>query len=505
MKKTLFIVGISFIAGLFLAGMIFVYVPEKNVQTSNWQELSAPALSSNLYADAAPSLQAQAGLNFATIAERIGPTVVGIEAVKIVRRQSRSGFRGRPQDDFWDRFFGNPRGQEQEYRSTAGGTGFFISEDGYILTNNHIVENAIKITVTSLQGDEYTAELIGTDSKTDIALLKVKGSSFPYANLGNSEQLKVGEWVLAIGNPLGFAHTVTAGIVSAKGRQLQTAATDLPYQDFIQTDAAINRGNSGGPLVNMNGEVIGITSMIYTPTGGNIGIGFAIPSDLTRKIITQLKDTGKVVRGYLGIGLMPYDINDELKEVLNLKSKKGAMINLIVPGAPADKAGLKQYDVIIEIDSQRVEDNNDLLFKIADIRPGTKVDLIVIRDEEEQTFSVKLDVRDDSEVPEPQVATDDDIGYTVQDLTPAIARDYGFRSEEGVLIMRVSRYSEAEEEGIQPGDIILEVNRQPVQNVRDFQKIVKKIDKGGAYILLLSRERVRGEPQQLIVTLRIPE
>lgn len=503
MKKTLLIVGISFIAGLFLAGLIFVYFPEKNVQASSWEEPSPSALSSTLYA--APSLQAQAGLDFATIAEKVGPAVVGIVADKIERRQSRSGFGDGPSDDFWDRFFGTPRNPQQEYRSKAGGTGFFISEDGYILTNNHIVENAIKIIVTSLQGDEYTAELIGTDSKTDIALIKVNGSSFPYANLGNSEQLKVGEWVLAIGNPLGFAHTVTAGIVSAKGRQLQTAATDLPYQDFIQTDAAINRGNSGGPLVNMSGEVVGITSMIYTPTGGNIGIGFAIPSDLITKIVTQLKDTGKVVRGYLGIRLQQTDINDELKEVLNLKSKKGAMINAVEPGTPADKAGLKKYDVIIEINGKPVENNNDLLFKIADIRPGTKVDLIVIRDEEEQTFSVKLAELVDTDVPEAQASTEDDIGYSVQDLTPSIAGRYGFQSQDGVLIMSVSRYSEAEEEGIQPGDIILEVNRQPVQNVRDFQKIIKKINKGGAYLLLLSRERGRSAAQQFIVTLRIPE
>ena len=502
MKKTLLIAGISFIAGLFLAGLIFVYVPEKSVQTSiNWEEPSSPALSSNLYATS--SLQAQAGLDFATIAEKVGPTVVGIVADKIERRQSR-GFGGGAPDDFWDRFFGTPRDRQQEYRSKAGGTGFFISEDGYILTNNHIVENAIKITVTSLQGDEYTAELIGTDSKTDIALIKINGSSFPYANLGNSEQLKVGEWVLAIGNPLGFAHSVTAGIVSAKGRQLITAAPDLPYQDFIQTDAAINRGNSGGPLVNMNGEVVGITSMIYTPTGGNIGIGFAIPSDLTKKIITQLKDTGKVVRGYLGISLQN-DINDEIKEALNLKSKKGAMINTVEPGTPADKAGLKQFDVIIEINGQQVEDNNDLLFKIADILPGTKVDLIVIRDEEEQTVSVKLDEKEDTEVPEAEASTDDDIGYSVLDLTPSIAGNYGFQSQEGVLIQSVTRYSEAEEEGIQPGDIILEVNRQPVKNIREFQKIIRKIEKGSAYLLLLSRERGRREPQQLIVALRIPE
>ncbi len=502
MKKTLVIAGISFIAGLFLAGLIFVYFPEKNVEASNWEEPSSSTFSSNLYAG--PSLQAQAGLNFADIAEKVGPAVVGIVADKIERRQSRGFFENSPSDDLWDRFFRNPRGREQEYRSRAGGTGFFISEDGYILTNNHIVENAIKIKVTSLQGDEYTAELIGTDSKTDIALLKISGSSFPYANLGNSEQLKGGEWVLAIGNPLGFAHTVTAGIVSAKGRQL-SQDPGLPYQDFIQTDAAINRGNSGGPLVNMQGEVVGITSMIYTPTGGNIGIGFAIPSDLTKKIVDQLKDTGKVVRGYLGVSLPREDIDDKLKEVLGLNSKKGAMIQTVESGKPANKAGLKPFDIIIEINGQSVEDNNDLLFKIAEIRPGTKVDLIVIRDGEKQTFSVKLAKVDETEAPETKDSTDDDIGYTVQDLTASIARDYGFRSQEGVLITSVSRYSEAEEEGIQPGDIILEINRQPVKSIRDFQKIIKKVDKGRAYLLLLSRERGRRVPQQLIVTLRIPE
>ena len=502
MKKILLIAGISFMAGLFLAGLIFVYFPEKSTQTSNWEEPAAPSISSNLYA--APSLQAQAGLDFAAIAEKIGPAVVRIEADKVLRRQTRGYFDDSPFDDFWDRFFGIPRDRQQEYRSKAGGTGFFISEDGYILTNNHIVENAIKIEVTTLQGNEFTAELIGTDSKTDIALLKIKGDSYPYAILGSSEALQVGEWVLAIGNPLGFAHTVTAGIVSAKGRQL-SQDPDLPYQDFIQTDAAINRGNSGGPLVNMNGEVVGITSMIYTPTGGNIGIGFAIPSDLTKKIVSQLKETGKVVRGYLGISLRTYDIDDELQEVLGLKSKKGAVINTVEPGGPADRAGLQPLDVVIEINGQEVENNNDLLFKIAEIRPKTKVDIVVIRNTEEKRFSVRLDERVDAEVPETETSAEDDIGYAVDDLTPSIAGRYGFQSESGVFIASVSRYSEAEEEGIQPGDIILEVNRQPVGDVREFQKIIRKIDKGRAYLLRLSRERGRREPLEFYVTLRIPE
>jgi serine protease Do len=502
MKKTLWIAGISFLAGLLLAGYIFVISPEKKAQNSNWEEPSSPKVSSALFA--APSPQERLGLDFATIAENVGPAVVKIEAEKVETRRVTGFFDdSSPFDDFWDRFFGTPRDREQEYRSTAGGTGFIISSDGYILTNNHIVESAIKVKVNTLQGNEFTAEIIGTDSGTDLALLKIKGDGFPTVSLGDSEKLRVGEWVIAIGNPLGFAHTVTAGIVSAKGRQL-SGMIDLPYQDFIQTDTAINRGNSGGPLVNINGEVVGITSVIYTPTGGNIGIGFAIPSNLAQKIVKQLKEKGKVVRGYLGV-YMGEDINAEHMEVLQLESKKGALIQSVEPGTPADKAGLKTYDVIVEINGQQVENKNDLLFKIADIEPGTKVDLTVIRDGKKQHFSVKLEALEDETSEETQASTDSDIGYSVQNLTSSMSQRYGFTTQEGVVISRVSQYSEAEGKGIQAGDIILEVNRQPVKDVREFERIVRKLDKGQPYLLLLSRERRGREPQEFIVTLRIPE
>jgi len=298
MKKITIISLISFAAGLILAAFLFVYYPKNEPQTAFLQETESAPLSSNLYAS--PPQQPNAKLDFAAVAEKISPAVVSITSTRVEKRKTSSNlFNDSPFDDFWDRFFGTPRGQEQEYRQEVRGTGFFISSDGYILTNNHLVEKAIEIKIKSLQGEEYEAEVIGADPQTDLALIKVKGKNLPYTELGKSEELKVGEWVLAIGNPLGFANTVTAGIVSAKGRLIRGIINELPYQDFIQTDAAINRGNSGGPLVNMRGKVIGINSMIFSPSGGSIGIGFAISSKLAKNIVSQLKENGRVIRGYI--------------------------------------------------------------------------------------------------------------------------------------------------------------------------------------------------------------
>ena len=500
MKKTLWIAAISFFLGVFLASYIFVYLPEKD-SPDNFLEEPSSSLSSTLYAT--PTPQVSKNIDFTTIAEKIGPTVVRISAEKVEKRRSL-GFESDPFEDFWDRFFHNPRQREQEFRSTAYGAGFFISSDGYILTNNHIVEKAIKVTVSSLQGKEYSAKVIGADPKTDLALLKIEDDSLPYANLGDSDNLKVGEWVLAIGNPLGLAHTMTAGIVSAKGRQLSGMMIDLPYQDFIQTDAAINRGNSGGPLVNLNEEVIGITSLIYSPSGGNIGIGFAIPSSLARKIVKQLKEKGKVVRGYLGVWMRD-DITEDLQKLLNLKSKKGALINSVEPDTPADKAGLKRYDVIIEINGQSVEDRNDLLFKIADIPPGTKIELKIIRDGKEIIVPAKIAESEPEEAEEPTKSSENDIGYSVSDLTSSMARRYGFSTREGVVISKVTRYSDAEKKRLEAGDLILEINRKEITSVKEFRSEMKKIKPGDPYILLISREINRREPQEFIVTLRKPE
>jgi serine protease Do len=497
MKKTALIALVSFFIGILLAGYIFVFLPERNMPKSFLNE--SPS-SSFLYASPAPQLKPD--LDFVRIADLVGPAVVRITAERVEKRRA-VGFFDDWGDDFWDRFFGIPRDREREYRSQVAGTGFFISSDGYLITNNHIVENAEKITIFTLQENEYKAEVVGTDPPTDVALLKIAEKNLPFVALGDSGLVKIGEWVLAIGNPLGFEHTVSAGIVSAKGRQNLQSSTAISYQDFIQTDAAINRGNSGGPLVNMKGEVIGITSMIASPTGGNIGIGFAIPSNLARKVVKQLEEKGKVVRGYLGV--VPQDISEEERRALNLNSRRGAFVTQVAPGTPADKAGLERYDVITEFNGQPVKNRHDLSFKIAETAPGTKVDIKVIRDGKEKILNAKLEeLSTGEEAEQASTSSGQDLGISVTTMTPRLARRYGFQTQEGILITEVRRYSEAERKGLRAGDIILEANRQEVGDTGDLERILDKLKAGDGLILLIRRER-DGESRELITTLKIPE
>jgi S1-C subfamily serine protease len=367
MKKTTIIAMISFAAGLILAAFLFVYYPENKNQTAFLQETESAPISSSLYAS--PPQQPNAKLDFAAVAEKISPAVVSITSIKVEKRRASNMFDDSPFDDFWDRFFGTPRGQEQEYRQ-------------------------------------------------DLA----------YSELGKSEELKVGEWVLAIGNPLGFSNTVTAGIVSAKGRLIRGIINELPYQDFIQTDAAINRGNSGGPLVNMRGKVFGINSMIFSPSGGSIGIGFAISSKLAKNIISQLKESGRVIRGYIGVTVLPVD--KDLKNALNLKSKKGAVLNDVVEGLPADKAGLKRYDAIIAINGEPVESDSDLSFKISNSQPGKKIALTIIRDGEEKNIEVKVAEKDSEEKIEDVATSGGEIGISVKEMTPRLAKYYNYKTDK---------------------------------------------------------------------------
>ncbi|MEW5900013.1 MAG: DegQ family serine endoprotease [Acidobacteriota bacterium] len=501
MKKYIWVAAVSFILGLLGAGYLFVYLPEKEAPQARILD-KAPSSSSSLYAAPSPtSPEVRADLDFAGITEKVGPAVVKIEAEKVEKVRGFSPDQEWPFDDFWNRFFGQPRERERERPALAQGAGFFLSADGFILTNNHIVENAVKIRISALQGEDHTAKVVGTDPRSDLALIKIEAKDLPFVELGDSAQLKVGEWVLAIGNPYGLEHTVTAGIVSAKGRQLGIGGNVPEYQDFIQTDAAINRGNSGGPLVNMKGEVVGITSNIFSPSGGNIGLGFAIPSNLAKKVITQLKEKGRVIRGRIGVNIT--NISEEDKDAFKLRDKKGALVNSVVPGAPADKAGIKRYDIIVEVNGEKVSDNNELKFKIADIEPGKKVNIKVIRDGKEQTFTVEVEELDPPEKKAQTKPSDKDLGFTVRELTPSLARRFGLRTQEGLIVTEVKSFSEADRKGLTSGDIIVEVNRRKVSTVEELEKILDKVESGQAIILLVRREE-DGEFVDRIITLRIP-
>lgn len=497
MKKITIIAALSFLAGMIVTGFVFFYLPETDTGSSI-PELNSSEMTSQLYASP-PPVQGIQNPDFVSIAEKISPAVVSILAERVERRKV-VGFDA-PFDDFWDRFFGIPQDREREYRSRAGGTGFFISDDGYILTNNHIVQNAIKVTVTTIQEKEYQAKVIGTDPETDLALLKVEADNHPFAVLGNSEALKVGEWVLAVGNPLGLSHTVTSGIVSAKGRFRLTQ--DLEYQDFIQTDAAINRGNSGGPLINTDGKVIGINSIIYSPSGGNIGIGFAISSKLAKSVVDQLKEKGRVVRGYLGVSV--YEITEDHIKLLDLKNKDGAMVAEVTPDSPAEEAGLKRYDVIKTIGSEPVKDGRDLQYKIADIEPDTKTKMTIIRNGEEETVTVEIGEKPSSSETQDTSDSGKDIGLKVREMSPTLARQMGYETEEGLLITEVKEFSVAENAGLQRGDVVIEINRQKVDSLDDLDKILKESDPGDPLLMMVRREYRSRPSQDFFVTVRIPE
>ena len=500
MKKYAWIAIASFTLGLLLAGYLFLYLPEKNAAPADvFASGTAPAPSANLFASPAP--QEKTTLDFVTIAEKIGPAVVRIEAER--REPSRSsGFGGESPfgEDFFNRFFGQPRQNQPESDTVqVGGTGFFITADGYILTNNHMVEKdkTTSVTVTTLGGKEYNAKIVGTDPSTDLALLKIQAKDMPFAELGDSGLVKVGEWVLAIGNPLGMEHTVTAGIVSYKGRQIDTQS----YQDFIQTDAAINRGNSGGPLLNMKGEVIGINSTILTSGfAGNIGIGFAIPSSIAKKVVVQLKEKGRVIRGRLGVQIR--DLTEGMVKQWNLKSKAGAVVISIEPDSPAELAKIRQYDVISQVNGEPVKNGDDLRFRIADILPGGKVSLTVVRDGKETKVTAVVDELEPVSEKGQVASLDRDIGVSVVALSPNSARRYGLRTTEGLLITEVRNGSEAARQNLAAGMIILEVNRRKVTTVGEFEDILKKTESGDEVILLV-RHELDGRPQDFIATVKV--
>lgn len=449
----------------------------------------------------------QMGKAFASIAEKASPAVVGIQATKVVSRgpSARGWPYGGPSNPFEDelyRYFFGPRRsprerEEPEPRQVAQGSGFIISSDGYILTNNHMVGGAETVTVKLADGRKLTAEIVGTDPQTDVAVVKIDETELPYIELADSDALGVGEWVVAIGNPFGLSHTVTAGIVSAIGRNSIGVAA---YEDFIQTDAAINFGNSGGPLLNLDGEAVGINTAIIGP-GGNVGIGLAIPSNMAKDIYAQLKDTGEVVRGFLGV--QGSDVEAGVGEYFGLEDDKGVVIMEVVEDSPAAKAGVKQDDVVVELEGRPVADWNDFRNRVAMYKPGSKVRIGVIRDGKRKTLTAVLDKRPEGRLGSREGGNglQETLGMSIQTLDEEMASRLGYEDLSGVVVTAVRPGSLAAEAGIQAGTLIMEVNRKAVRSVEEFNEAIEKAREGKKEALL----RVRDEEWTRLVMLRLAD
>jgi serine protease Do len=445
---------------------------------------------------ARPLSQATPG-SFAELVKEASPSVVNISTVKVIKggeeREPMTPFG--PQDpfrDFFDRFFRDQ--MPREFKQQSLGTGFIIDKDGFILTNNHVVEKTDEIKVRMSDDKEYVAKIIGRDPKTDLALIKIEPDhSLTPLPMGDSDKLEVGEWVIAIGNPFGLGNTVTAGIVSAKYRQIGMGS----YENFIQTDASINPGNSGGPLLNTKGEVIGINTAIFTRSGGSVGIGFAIPINMAKDLLPQLKK-GKVVRGWLGV--MIQAITPELQEKLDLKDEKGALVADVTAGGPADKAGIKRGDVIVSFDGRAIEEMKDLPYIVASTPVGKEVTVEVIRKGRMEQVQVKIgELEAEKETPE-QVEEKPNLGLTVHELTPELAGGYGLSETSGLVVVAVEGNSPAADAGIRPGDLILEIDQVPMKDLDQFNKKISSYKDGDTVLFLVKR---RGTT--LYLTLKVTE
>jgi serine protease Do len=416
--------------------------------------------------------------SFTRLAEAVSPAVVNIRTVKTIKgggpvfRQFQRDPEGQesPFKDFFERFFGDE--MQREFKQPSLGSGFIIDKEGYVVTNNHVIEGADQIKVKLKDEREFEAEVVGRDASTDIALLKIKTPrDLPVVNLGDSEVLKIGQWVVAIGSPFGLEHTVTAGIVSAKGRVIGSG----PYDDFIQTDASINPGNSGGPLLNMKGEVVGINTAIVA---SGTGIGFAIPINLAKGILAQLKSEGEVTRGWLGVAIQ--DLTDEMAEYYGIEDKKGAFVADVFEGDPAQKAGIEPRDIIVEVNGKKIESSRQLTNMIAGIGVGDSATIKVLRNGKEKIFKVKMAKRDDQRVAsrQPTRKQAQEFGIQVSELTPEISQRFNLTDTKGVIVIGVEADSKGAKANIQVGDIIKEINRQAIDDIKEYQRVLSEINKG---------------------------
>jgi serine protease Do len=421
-----------------------------------------------------PATTARGLPDFVALAKRLKPEVVNISTIQTAEQPDAPNPFGQR-----DRFSAPSRREQFKQRSL--GSGFIIEPDGLILTNFHVVDNAETITVRLLDGRELAGKVVGKDQKTDIALVKISARDLPVAPLADSDRLEVGEWVMAIGNPFGLDNTVTSGIVSAKDRQIGAG----PYDHFIQTDASINPGNSGGPLVNLQGEVVGINTAIFSQSGGNIGIGFAIPINLVKDLLPQLKTGGKITRGWLGVSIQ--GITPDLAASLGLAQAKGALVSSVVQNSPADQAGIRTGDVIVGYAGKPINNANDLPFLVAGTPVGKTVSLQVFRGNQETPVTVAIGRMKEEEVIASPTEKDD-LGLTVEQITPDIAEDLGLEQTHGVVITAVALDGLGDEAGFQPGDIVREINRQPVRDLSDYRKIMGSATQSKSILFLVQRE-----------------
>ncbi|MBI4595040.1 MAG: DegQ family serine endoprotease [Candidatus Tectomicrobia bacterium] len=423
--------------------------------------------------------------SFASLAKKLKPAVVNISTSKIIKDHppidektpKKEGREWKKSDPFWeqfDKFFGS---QPRKFKSRSLGSGFIIAQEGYIITNNHVVEETDEITVQLADQKELKASIIGRDMKTDLALIKVETKeSLPTVKLGDSEKLEVGDWVLAIGNPFGFEHSVTAGIVSAKGRLLGGS----PYEDFIQTDASINPGNSGGPLFNMQGEVVGINSAVITSAQG---LGFAISINNAKDLIPQLREKGKIVRAWLGINIQ--EVTEDIAGSFGLDKAKGVLISNVIKGTPADKFGLKRGDIILEFNGQGISEIRALQKQVAASPVGVEQTLKLLREGQEMFIPIKLEEMRDKVKDQP--SREGKWGIMAREITPEIAKGLGIKEEKGVIVTEVKENSLADKAGVRRGDIILEINRKGVKTLEEFQQRVDELKEGDYYLLLVKR------------------